>query len=232
MSDQYLNWKPNKIWYWFVFRFGGWLFRVVCKRTILGLENVPKSGPVILAPIHLSHLDPPLIGTSVPRLMRTMAKDSLFKGIFAVIIRSVGAFPVKRGENDPESLRIAMNTLAKGDVLVLFPEGTRNNGTHLGEIQSGFAMLAERTKAPVIPVGINGTQHALGVGQAIFRPAKITVSFGKPILYADLGVTGKAGRAEFKKLISNLLVKECETCGLYLKTSEDTTTPTSNPVES
>lgn len=145
----------------------GFVFRLEAH----GLENVPSTGPVILASNHLSNFDPPTVGIKVPRKVHYMAKAELFDTpVLGTIIRNLGAFPVKRGGVSKDSIRAAITLLKEGGVMGIFPEGTRNSQSEAGK--KGAAMIALRSGATVIPVKVTGTYK-------IFR--KMNVTYGKPV---------------------------------------------------
>src|SRR5436190_18063312 len=147
-------------WYAFVLRLvrNGFFRLVTGGLRSIGEENIPKTGAVIFAPNHVSNLDPPAIacGTN-KRQLAFMAKEELFKGPFGKLIASVGAFPVRRGEGDTEAIRKTIALLEEGRAVLVFPEGTRGDGKQLGPINRGVAMLAKRTNATVLPIGVVGT---------------------------------------------------------------------------
>lgn len=140
---------------------------------IVGKENVPKEGAYILCANHKSNWDPPLVVSSIKRKMYVMAKQELFKNKF---IHWFGekccVFPVKRGKKDLESIKYALKVLKSGEMLMIFPEGTRNGLEKNGKAQNGAAFLALKTGTPVIPVGVKG--------EFKFRH-KVTITYGKPI---------------------------------------------------
>lgn len=178
------------------------VFRVLVPRRVTGAEHVPASGAVILASNHLSSLDPPVVGTAVWRPCAYMAKEELFHNRwFAAFIRRLYAFPVKRGAGDRAALKKALDLLAAGWAVVLFPEGTRSETGALGEPELGVAMLAYRSGAPVVPVYVRGTGQVLPK-QGGIRPGPISVRYGPPLRFAGgaLGAPGeKPGREEYAR---------------------------------
>ncbi len=157
------------------------LVPIFAKLRTEGIENVPPEGPVILALNHISWFDIPLVSVRVPRPTHYMAKIELFR-IFLLggLIRTLGAFPVRRGEGDREALRIAERLLAEGELLVIFPEGHRSGTGHLLPGHPGTGYIALRTGVPVVPVAITGTERTLnGLHYGPFAP-RVTVRFGKP----------------------------------------------------
>jgi len=182
-------------------------------------ERIPHSGPLIVAPIHVSHLDPPAVACACSRKIRFMAKEELFKGLFGRFIRSLGAFPVKRGESDTETIRLTISLLEKGEAVLVFPEGTRGDGKTLQPLNKGVALLAKRTGAKVIPAGIVGTHIALPRGQSKPKRSKIRVIWGEPATYSELatGPDGKESRDHFAEELSRRLIALCQDAGYPLE---------------
>ncbi|HEY8394152.1 MAG TPA: lysophospholipid acyltransferase family protein [Thermaerobacter sp.] len=132
------------------------LFALVFRWDVRGLEHVPKGGPLLVVANHFSWLDPPLVGTVLPRKVHFMAKQELFRyPLFGWLLKRVGAFPVRRGHPDRQALRHSLDLLRRGEVVGLFPEGTRNRGS-LGPFEPGAGLLAVKSGAPVLPVAIDG----------------------------------------------------------------------------
>ena len=152
---------------------------IVRLRTV-GADNIPQSGPVILAVNHIAWIDIPLASLRTPRVTHYMAKIELFHlPILGGIIRLLGAFPVRRGEGDRESLRVAERLLTEGKILVIFPEGHRSGG-QLIKAHPGTSLMALRTNAPVVPVAISGTERVFkGFRYGPWAP-RVTVCYGKP----------------------------------------------------
>jgi 1-acyl-sn-glycerol-3-phosphate acyltransferase len=147
---------------------------------------VPRSGGVILVANHRAMMDPIVIGCSVPfRRIYFMAKEELFHfRPFAILIRALGAFPVKRDKVDRKALKTAEKILNEGKILLIFGEGTRNRdfSKPLGELQAGFVYLSSKVNVPVVPVYTFNTYE---IFYKIFRWPKVIVKFGKPICYKE-----------------------------------------------
>lgn len=146
--------------------------------------EIPREGPLIVVANHLSNADPPLVvGWLTPLLGRPMhilAKESLFVGPVGTILRRNGVTPVRAGGSDMEAFRAARAVLERGDVLCIFPEGTRSRSGRLGPAKPGVAMLATRTGAPILPVGISGSDAFLAPGARLPRfGARITLRVGR-----------------------------------------------------
>jgi len=143
------------------------------RMTVEGLDNVPRTGKLILCVNHFRWHDPLVIGITAPRRVAFMAKEELFRNRFVGwVISGLGVFPVKRGQPDRSALRHSMEVLDAGGCLGIFPEGTRNRSGKLGKAEPGAAYFALKTGATVIPVGISGTYK-------LFSP--LTVRYGMPV---------------------------------------------------
>lgn len=174
---------------WSFFRF---YFRVYHRREVYGAENVPPSGPVILASNHASFLDPPLVGSSTTREINYMARETLFRfPVVGSILRNVNAVPVDREGGGAAGLRVILDRLFAGGAIILFPEGTRSPNGELQKAKSGIGLTVIKSDAPVVPVRLFGTFKALNRGQSFPRPHKIIVRFSKPLDF-------RARRAEAK----------------------------------
>ena len=152
--------------------------RLFADYKVEGKENVPPMGPLIVVANHQSNLDPPLLGASLPRRIWFLAKDGIFQGrIVKWFLRSYGAFPLDRLGSDLRAYRWALHKLENDQVLVLFPEGTRSKGS-MNKALPGVARLALKTGAPLLPVGIVGTEH-MGHWMRVVNPSgKIRVNIG------------------------------------------------------
>lgn len=158
---------------------------LIYRVSVSGLENVPETGGAIIVANHLSYLDPPLIGVILRRPIRFMAKKELFRfRAFAWLIRKLGAFPVDRGSVDRAAIKEAIDTVSSGKLLGIFPEGGRSKDGRLQRGHAGAALIAIKTGAPVIPVGI------IGLGRNSSGPwlrRRILVTIGKPLAPPQVG---------------------------------------------
>ncbi len=146
---------------------------------VVGKENVPPSGPLIIVANHLNLPDPPLLTASIPRRIIFMAKEELFRSRGGPFVRWFGAFPVRRGELDRKAIRQAMKILQTGLALGMFPEGRRSPDSRLIRAELGTALIALYSQAPILPVGISGTEEVKNAGIIIHRP-RIRVNIGQP----------------------------------------------------
>jgi len=146
---------------------------------VVGKENVPATGPVILAPVHRSFADFGFAAFCTDRKLFFMTKDEMWNNkSLGKLLLSVGAFPVHRESADREALQRAEEVLRKGAVLVLFPEGTRREGPVVEDLMEGAAFLSARTDAPIVPVGIGGSDLAMPKGSTLPKPRTIQVVVG------------------------------------------------------
>src|SRR3954464_2684374 len=166
-----------------------WSIRAVLKPAILayfrlrrlGREHIP-SGGVILAANHRSFLDPFVIGCCLPRPIYFVAKRELFKNpILGWFLNCMGAFPVKRGESDEESVATALALLEGGQAVVIFPEGTRISAGSLAQPKRGVGRLALQSGAPVVPIAITGSEHARDGWKV--KPVRVHIRCGAPLTY-------------------------------------------------
>jgi len=151
---------------------------------VVGLQNVPKNGPLLVAANHQSYADPPVLIYAINRPIWFMAKRTLFKGPFlSYLLRKVHVFPVDRNGRDFEALHWAQETVDQGRALAVFPEGTRSPGA-LRSGQDGLAYIALRTGAPILPVAITGTEGIKHMLRMPFHFQKLRAVIGEPYLLA------------------------------------------------
>ena len=186
-----------------IFRF---TFNLLFSPKVIGAENVPKEGAMIMAANHMSNWDPPILGTYLPRTVGYMAKEELFKpAIAGAIIKSLNAFPVKRGASDRGAIKMALNILKKGLCLGIFPEGTRSRDGKLHKAQAGVSLIAAMSKAPVVHTALIGTNKIWSKEEKF---PQLTIVFGEPIYYEGKS-NDKAALEEFSqeimKKIENLI---------------------------
>jgi 1-acyl-sn-glycerol-3-phosphate acyltransferase len=152
--------------------------------TVVGLENVPRTGALIICPNHSATLDPPLVPAYVPRDDTwSMAKSEFFRSrLMAFIYRSYQAFPVVRHTADRVALRRAFDLVKAGHALIMYPEGTRVESGLLAPPEPGAGFIAQKAACPVLPVGLTGTRECLPKGAWWPRRTKVTITFGKPFV--------------------------------------------------
>jgi 1-acyl-sn-glycerol-3-phosphate acyltransferase len=168
----------------FVLLVGDLLTFFYCRRyEVVGREHVPASGGLIVVSNHLNSADPPMIQRALPRYVVFMAKKEMIDApIIGMLFKAWGAFPVRRGEPDLGAVRAACRVVDSGEMLMMFPEGTRSRSGRLGAGHPGTAPIARRTNAPILPAAITGTEGVKWPG-VFFRPRSIRhirVSIGEP----------------------------------------------------
>jgi 1-acyl-sn-glycerol-3-phosphate acyltransferase len=181
----------------------GVVVRALAPLRVYGSEQVPATGGVVLAMNHFSWLDPPAFGAACPRNLRYMAKIELHQvKLIGPLIRSFGAFSVRRGESDREAVRLMRRCVQEGDALGLFAEGTRQRSGVPGEVQPGAAMVGLQERVPIVPAAIHGSQFWK---PGNFEP--VSIAWGRPLSFDGLPTNAKGYReasAEIQRAIHGL----------------------------
>jgi 1-acyl-sn-glycerol-3-phosphate acyltransferase len=156
--------------------------RTYQQTRILQQCKLPAKGPAILVCNHTSSIDPILLQARSPRLIRwMMAKEYFQMQPMRWVFERVGVILVDRGAHDMASLRTAMRVIAKGYVLGVFPEGRIETTPEIIPFQSGIGLLALKTRAPVFPAYLDGSQRGLEMAEAFYRRSDISIAFGEPV---------------------------------------------------
>lgn len=179
-------------------------FKVFHRIEFHGRENVPATGPVIIASNHISFYDPIIVGTGVDRDIEFMAWKKLFTiPILRSVIRFFGAFPVELTSADRSAYINAISTLFKNKALIIFPEGERSGDGKVKNLKSGIARLALKTNARIVPVTIVGAYETFSRHRLLPRPGKISVYYHKPITIDKHEFADINARNEFFKKVTN-----------------------------
>lgn len=151
---------------------------------VVGAENIPRTGALIICPNHSATLDPPMVPAFVPRNDTwNMAKSEYFRTrLLRFIYRSYHSFPVVRHTADRVALRRAFDLLKAGQVLIIYPEGTRVESGVLASPEPGAGFIAQKSGCPVLPVALTGTRDCLPKGARWPRRTTVTITFGKPFV--------------------------------------------------
>jgi len=168
------------------------------RSEVIGVDHIPSSGPVVVCSNHISTFDPPTLGIWMPRQIRYMAKAELFRiPVFGWLIRQLGAFPVKRGGVSKESIRLAIDLLKSGELIGVFPEGTRNRASS-GMGKRGAMHLAFKSGATVVPAAII----------ASYKPfSKVKVIYGEPV---DITEYIEQGTSEAQEAATELVMSKIQ----------------------
>ena len=186
-------------------------FRLAYGMKIVGMENLPRTGKVIVASNHRSNFDPPILGGTLPRETHFFAKAELFeRRLLGRLIRYLNAFPVRRGEFDRASLEECLTILKHDGLLLFFPEGTRAPHDGFLEAKLGVGWVVCLSGAPIVPVYIHGSRER--EPQLLRRPG-IAVVVGKPIPAARLIPAGLRGR-ELYQVVADRILEEIRNLSL------------------
>ena len=167
------------------------------RMQVYGRENVPLTGPLIVACNHVSYVDPVALGDALPRPIAYMAKVELFRiPVLGPLIFALGAYPVDRGKGDIAAIRASIRALQEGKAIGIFPEGTRNLSGD-AHIHTGVALLASLSGAPVLPAFVRGGERAKRLG-------KLAVAFGEPLRLAG-SRRGKASREDLANWTTTIM---------------------------
>ena len=151
--------------------------KIYYRAEIIGLENIPKEGPLIFCGNHRTYLDPPLMVATAKRDMKFLAKEELYKNKFLAFLGWVfEGIPVKRDDKDVSAIKTSLKVLKNGQCIALFPEGTRNGYDYCDKVKAGVAFFAIRSGAKVVPCGIKGGTK---------ENRKVTIKYGKPLDYSE-----------------------------------------------
>jgi 1-acyl-sn-glycerol-3-phosphate acyltransferase len=180
----------NRFWYEFL--------RLIVKNIAVsvfhvrysGVKNIPSQGGVLVVSNHQSHFDPPLIGLGSSRRLNYLARDTLFRyAPFRWLIKSLDAIPIDREGIGLAGIKQSLKRLKQGEIVLIFPEGTRTPDGQIKTFRPGFTSLAVRSRAAILPAAIEGAYQCWPKSRLFPRPGKIYVCYGQPILpreYEDM----------------------------------------------
>jgi 1-acyl-sn-glycerol-3-phosphate acyltransferase len=159
------------------------IYGMAFRGEVYGQENLPKDGAFLIASNHASHLDPPVVGSFVPRQLCFFARKTLWKpGVASWWLDEVGVIPVDRdGGQDVSALKRVLRALKDNKGLILFPEGTRSPNGELQPPKPGVGFIVCKSQVPVVPARIFGSYEAFGKGGSLRPGVPISVVFGPPI---------------------------------------------------
>ena len=213
---------PQKVLYFVVRNVLVGFCKLFWRLTVDGREHVPATGPFILSPVHRSNIDTPLVAACTSRRVHYMGKQEMWKfKVSAAFFTAMGGFPVNRGAADREALRKCVQVIEAGEPLVIFPEGTRRSGPVVEDMFEGAAYVATKTGAPIVPVGIGGSEPAMPKGAKFIKPVRCHLVIGPP-LHPEPGEPGKAPRRAVRELNERL---QAELQRLFDEAQEKAGTP-------
>ena len=177
----------KRLWYWFL--------RIACRLigvTVFGIrcygrEHVPSSGGALILSNHQSHMDPVLVGLACDRRLNYLARSTLY-GFrpLAWLIETLDAIPIDREGMGLGGLKETLRRVKRGEIVLLFPEGTRTRDGEIASLKPGFCALSRRVDAPLVPVAIDGAFDCWRRGRPFPKPGQITLQFGRPITPAEI----------------------------------------------
>jgi 1-acyl-sn-glycerol-3-phosphate acyltransferase len=188
---------PSRLWYSFL--------RIVVRLTAIlafgvrhtGRRNIPSEGGVLVVSNHQSHLDPPLVGMGCCRHMNYIARETLFGfAPFGWLIHSINAIPIDREGFGIAGIKESLRRLKKGEMVLIFPEGTRTTDGEIKQFKPGITSLAVRSRAAILPVAIAGAYDCWPKQRTFPRPGRICVHYGPPILPAEYDALSDEGLLE------------------------------------
>lgn len=188
----YLGWFLTKI-----------LSKCLARIKVSGKENFPRTGGFILASNHISHYDPPLVGSWCPRMVYFLAKRELFKSILGPFFLSINALPVKRGAVDRKAIKLCVTKIKEGHGMVIFPEGTRCRTGDFLPPKPGLGRIAREAPCPIIPTYIHGANRP---GAAILGRVPMSIVYGPPMSAEEVG-TYSHDRDGWRKLSEDVMAR-------------------------
>lgn len=205
MNRRYTQGAMDRV-YGFFHYLSAIVYDMFFRGEVIGLENLPKNGAFLIASNHASHLDPPIIGSQVPRQMCFFARKTLWKpGVAAWWLDAVGTIPVDRdGGSDVSAIKRVLRALADNKALILFPEGTRTPDGNLQTAKPGVGLIACRTQVPVVPARIFGSFEAFGRSGPLRLGTPITVVFGAPLAPAAYD-DPKSGKERYQRASESIM---------------------------
>jgi 1-acyl-sn-glycerol-3-phosphate acyltransferase len=188
------------------------LFWLVFRPHVTGRENVPLTGPVILASNHLSFIDSIAIPLMAPRMVSYLAKAEYWQGsgiggwLSRFLFTGLRALPVERDASRAAqaALDTALSVLKDGGAFGIYPEGTRSRDGRLARGKTGVAWLALTAGCPVVPVGIVGTDRVQPIGASWPRPHRVSITFGEPMTFPEF--TGQAGKQRARREVTDRIM--------------------------
>ena len=190
-----------------IFRFGHdlaqYFARIFLRFQVEGLEHIPRSGPVIIACNHISFWDPPLVGSSVRRVVHFVAKAELFENrLFGALLSSYNSIPIHRGAQARRGLRGAEEVMGNGGAVIILPEGTRSKTSEFLAPKAGITRLAALTRSPVVPARIWGSRQ---IRRSMLRQVLVRIRFGPPMMPPIGDEAGREGGRAYARRVMDVI---------------------------
>ncbi len=187
------------------------LLRIFYRYKCYGKEHVPRTGPVLFISNHQSNFDPAIVGVLISdRPFKGIAKEELFNSkLLSAYMHGFGVISIKRGESDTTAIRSALSELYSGRCVMMFPEGTRTQNGEVGKFQRGFWLLAKKSKATILPIGIDGAFDAYPIGSKPKLRGNIKAVAGNPIQSEELLSMGEENGTVYVHSIIKKLMLQC-----------------------
>ena len=185
------------------------LMWLITRFEITGLENIPASGPVVIIINHIAFLDPVMVFGSVPRRVVPMAKREAFDlPVWGLFMKVYGTIPVRRGEVDTSAIKHALWFLRRGEIVLMAPEGTRSRTHQMQPARDGGTLLALRSGAPIVPIGVTGTHRVREHWLRLKRPP-IRLLVGKPFrVQLSSSRNGRFSRQEVSAITEEAMYRQ------------------------
>jgi 1-acyl-sn-glycerol-3-phosphate acyltransferase len=198
----------SRVFYQAVRGLFAFLAKLLFRLEIHGKENIPDEGAFILSPgAHRSNIEIFIVCLVTRRRLRYMGKDSLWKNPASDwFFSSLGGFPINRDTADREALNQTLDLVQRGEIVVMFPEGTRRTGPRIDpdHLKDGVAYVSCKAQVPIVPVGIGGAERVMPSKAKYIRPSKMVLIVGEPIPPAPLKESGRVSRTGVRTLTEDL----------------------------
>ena len=184
------------------------LFMLIFSFRCFGRDRIPRRGGCIIACSHQSFLDPIIVGFSSSRAVNYLARSTLFVNrLFGALIRSYGAMELEREEADVKALKKCVARLRRGEIVLLFPEGTRTRTGEIGPLKPGVFLMSSRAGVPVVPAAVEGSLRSWPRGRLLPGPAPIRIAYGEPIYPEKGGASYRLMARELREKMKRLQAK-------------------------
>jgi len=187
------------------------LLRIFYRYKCTGRDLVPRTGPLLIVANHQSNFDPPIVGTVMcDRPSSGIARDTLLDSkLLGAYISGFGVIAIRRGESDMPAIRKALHELSEGRCVMIFPEGTRSEDGEMGKFQRGFWLLLKKSRAKVLPIGIDGSFDVFPIGSKPKLRGYIEAAAGEPLCAEELIAMGEVEGTAFVRSKVKSLMLQC-----------------------